>query len=185
VRNGRKNKYYTANTQIECTNALHTNTQTSPPSCGFSLTGNCKISKAQDEKWLPNLSASPTMYTTVFVSLRAHSENCSLLFLSAIHCSCIRLYVESVESDEGGRLMLSSLWLVSVFFLWWTRTEGETDYERVDRFCVCVCICVCVCGEGQSGGWKSRRELPNWNYTMLLQRSMKHSLWIWNLKDPL
>lgn len=95
--------------------------------------GNCKISKALDEKWLPTLSASRSrkLCTLLFVVslLHAHGENYSSLFFFAIHRSCFLLYVECVGSEEvwrgGGRLMLSSLWLVSVFLLRWTRTEGE------------------------------------------------------------
>ena len=131
---------------------LNANIQTTPPptphpSCGLFFVawpvfpneqlplcwaGNCKISKALDEKWLPTLSASRSrkLCTLLFVVslLRARGENYSPLFFFAIRRSCFLLYVECVGSEEvwwGGRLMLSSLWLVSVFLLRWTRTEGE------------------------------------------------------------
>ena len=129
---------------------LNANIQTPPPphpSCGLFFVawpvfpneqlplcwaGNCKISKALDEKWLPTLSASRSrkLCTLLFVVslLRARGENYSPLFFFAIRRSCFLLYVECVGSEEvwwGGRLMLSSLWLVSVFLLRWTRTEGE------------------------------------------------------------
>lgn len=50
--------------------------------------------------------------------------------------------------------MLSSLWLVSAFLLWWTETERERESGE---FFVCFCVqYVCV---RRVCGWESRKEI--------------------------